>query len=105
MALLHGGGQTRHSWNKLARHLVQICYHAVSLDLRGHGDWAPQGDYSGDASVADLHAVLGQLQRLPMLIGASLGGITSLLAVGECDEQSDTRRLLVVEWPNRNWRP
>lgn len=98
VVLLHGGGQTRHSWNKLARHLVQLGYHAVSLDLRGHGDsdWAPQGDYSVDAFAADLHAVLGQLQRPPVLIGASLGGITSLLAVGEC-ERTIARGLVLVD--------
>lgn len=83
--LLHGGGQTRHSWDKLARRLARQGYHVISLDLRGHGDsdWAPDGDYSLDAFAADLHAVVSALPDPPVLIGASLGGLTSLLLAGE----------------------
>lgn len=88
VVLLHGGGQTRHSWGRLARHLARQGYHVISLDLRGHGEsgWAPGGDYSLDAFVADLRTVISELPQPPVLIGASLGGLTSLLAVGESDE-------------------
>lgn len=97
--LLHGGGQTRHSWNKLAHRLVQLNYYVVSLDLRGHGDsdWAPDGDYRLDAFVADLHGVLGQLQQPPVLIGASLGGLISLLAVGEHPREVVAQGLVLVD--------
>jgi pimeloyl-ACP methyl ester carboxylesterase len=52
--------------------------------MRGHGesDWAPDGDYSFAAFVADLAAVVQQLGRPPVLVGASLGGITALMAEG-----------------------
>ena len=45
--LLHGGGQTRHSWGTTQRDLAERGWFVVSLDLRGHGDsaWAPDGDY------------------------------------------------------------
>lgn len=83
--LLHGGGQTRHSWGRLARLLAQQGYHTISLDLRGHGDsdWAPDGDYSLNAFVEDLCAIVRELPQPPVLIGASLGGLTSLLLTGE----------------------
>lgn len=83
--LLHGGGQTRHAWGGTARALAQQGWYAVALDMRGHGDseWCPEGDYMIDRYVADLHKVLGNFQQKPVLVGASLGGITSLLTEGE----------------------
>jgi len=83
--LLHGGGQTRHSWGKAAHDLVGRGFRVLNLDLRGHGDsdWDSDGDYSLDAFIDDLRLVIGELERPPALVGASLGGATSLLAVGE----------------------
>ena len=83
--LMHGGGQTHHSWGTAARDLVEGGFHVISLDLRGHGesDWSPQGDYTIDAFAADLAAVASTLSSPPALVGASLGGATSLIAVGE----------------------
>ena len=83
--LLHGGGQTRHSWKQLAQVLMRHGCHVTNIDLRGHGesDWAPDGDYAIDAFVRDLRAVIALHSRPPMLVGASLGGMTSLLVVGE----------------------
>ena len=83
---LHGGGQTRHAWGGTAAALASDGRHAIALDLRGHGesDWA-RGDtpYRLERFAADLRAVIDQLGRPPALVGASLGGLTSLLAVGE----------------------
>src|SRR5579864_8773815 len=83
--LLHGGGQTRHSWARTGARLAAAGFVAVALDARGHGEsgWDPGGDYSLDAFVADLLAVAATLAEAPILVGASLGGITSLLAAGE----------------------
>jgi pimeloyl-ACP methyl ester carboxylesterase len=83
--LQHGGGQTRHAWKSAGSQLAAAGYRAVSLDARGHGDsdWAPDGDYSNDALVADLVAVVEHFDQKPILVGASMGGGTSLAAVGE----------------------
>jgi pimeloyl-ACP methyl ester carboxylesterase len=35
---LHGGGQTRHAWDKAAEHIASQGWFTISLDLRGHGD-------------------------------------------------------------------
>jgi pimeloyl-ACP methyl ester carboxylesterase len=82
---LHGGGQTRHAWGGAARAVAEAGFFAITLDHRGHGDseWDPQGDYRVEAFVADLHAVLTQLPARPVLVGASLGGITAMMAEGE----------------------
>ncbi len=83
--LLHGGGQTRHSWSGTSRALADEGWYAVALDLRGHGesDWAPRGEYGVEAFVEDARAVAEALGRRPAIVGASLGGITGLLAEAE----------------------
>lgn len=82
--LLHGGGQTRHAWKSSAAALARAGFHAVSLDLRGHGDsgWSAEGRYTLADYVADLRQVLRGLVRPPAVVGASLGGLTALLTEG-----------------------
>ncbi|WP_181781478.1 alpha/beta fold hydrolase, partial [Pseudonocardia pini] len=83
--LLHGGGQTRHSWFRTAQALAGQGWESIALDARGHGDsdWAPDGDYGTDALDADLVAVIEQLGEPALLVGASMGGMTELVAEGE----------------------
>ena len=85
MVLLHGGGQTRASWKGAVTALASRGYRAVSLDLRGHGDsdWSNDGDYQLDRFVDDLAVILPLLGAPAVLVGASLGGLAALLAVGE----------------------
>ncbi len=96
--LLHGGGQTRHAWRGAGEHLGAAGYHAVAMDLRGHGDstWDDEGEYGNDAMVDDLVAVIDLLGlEAPVLVGASLGGAVSLLAVGE--SAVDASALVIVD--------
>jgi len=96
--LQHGGGQTRHAWKGAGEILGGAGYFAVAFDARGHGDsdWAPDGVYGSDAMVKDLQCVLEQLgNRRPVLVGASMGGGTSLVAVGE--DHVDATALVLVD--------
>ncbi|MBJ81957.1 MAG: alpha/beta hydrolase [Acidimicrobiaceae bacterium] len=95
--LQHGGGQTRHAWKSAGQMLADAGYQAVSLDARGHGDseWAPNGDYSNDVLVDDLVAVTEHFGQKPILVGASMGGGTSLTAVGE--GRVDATALVLVD--------
>ena len=84
--LQHGGGQTRHAWRGAGEALARAGFHAVAFDARGHGDsdWDPEIDYTSDAMVRDLVCLIEQLGDLrPVLVGASMGGSTSLIAAGE----------------------
>lgn len=83
--LLHGGGQTRHSWGDTAQRLADAGFYAIALDARGHGDsdWSPEGHYGIEYLAADLRAVTAQLDQKPALVGASMGGMTALIAEGE----------------------
>lgn len=83
--LLHGGGQTRASWGGAVEEGARRGYRMISMDLRGHGDsdWAPDGDYSQQALAADLHGVVRALPAPPVMVGASMGGIATLVYAGE----------------------
>ncbi len=85
VVLMHGGGQTRHSWAKAMHALAEAGYRVVNLDSRGHGDsgWSPEGAYSPSARVLDLRAVVDGSDVPFATVGASMGGITSIQAVGE----------------------
>ncbi len=92
--LLHGGGQTRHAWSGTGEVLARHGWHAIAMDLRGHGDseWAPDGDYRHRAFAADTAAVADAFDLKPVLVGASLGGISSLLALGESQRAGEPER-------------
>ena len=98
VVFFHGGGQTRHAWGTTLDVLAAEGWQGYSVDLRGHGDsdWAPDGDYTLDAFAADVHAVATSLDERPVLVGASLGGIASLAAIGEAPEPI-ARALVLVD--------
>ena len=80
--LLHGGGQTRHSWAGAMAELLAHGYRVVNLDARGHGDsqWSPPGAYGLDDFADDLLTVIDSIPGPKAMVGASLGGATALLA-------------------------
>ena len=101
--LLHGGGQTRHAWKGAGETLGNSGYHAVAYDARGHGDsdWAPTAeDYAPDCMVEDLVCVAKALgSDKPILVGASMGGGTSLLSIGL--NKVDAAALVLVDMAPR----
>lgn len=88
VVLVHGGGQTRHSWGGTASALADAGWYAVAYDQRGHGtsDRAPDQDYATSSFAQDCVDVCTSLRdptgRAPALVGASLGGLSGLLAEG-----------------------
>ena len=102
VVLLHGGGQTRHSWEETAIRLARAGYRAITIDQRGHGDseWIKSGaylftDYAADAG-AVFRQILERFGQKPIAIGASLGGISSLLAEAEAEMVDGLLHALVM---------
>jgi pimeloyl-ACP methyl ester carboxylesterase len=93
--LLHGGGQTRHAWRHTAEHLARSGARAYAFDQRGHGDseWIADGSYAFTDFAADAAAVATTLSarsgKHPIAIGASLGGMASLLAEGTAERKGE----------------
>lgn len=87
--LLHGGGQTRHSWGGTASRLADAGWRAITVDQRGHGesDRSEPGHYSFREFAADARDVFRQTGErygmAPVAIGASLGGLSSMIVAGE----------------------
>jgi pimeloyl-ACP methyl ester carboxylesterase len=99
VVLLHGGGQTRHSWGTTLSVLGAAGWRAYSVDLRGHGAsaWAADGDYTLEAFAGDVRAIAQSLPRPPALVGASLGGLASLAAIGEYPDETVASALVLVD--------
>lgn len=91
--LIHGGGQTRHSWGNTAKALAARGWTAITVDQRGHGDsaWISDGHYGIDAFGDDLKCISQQITErygvTPVTIGASLGGLASLIASTKTDTE------------------
>jgi pimeloyl-ACP methyl ester carboxylesterase len=85
VVLLHGGGQTRHSWSAAVEPLRDAGYFVVNVDLRGHGDsgWSPDGQYSAARFAGDLRTVMGDIAGPAAWVGASMGGMTAMQALAE----------------------
>lgn len=83
--LMHGGGQTRHSWAGAMRALIKAGYRVVNLDARGHGEseWSSERAYTIHDRIKDIHAVVDGTNTPFALVGASMGGLTSIHAAGE----------------------
>ena len=100
--LLHGGGQTRHSWDRSAADLAELGWTVYTNDLRGHGesDWDADGRYDIGTMADDILLVAAEIAggdpgRRPVLVGASMGGLASLLAVGK--DPACCRALVLVD--------
>ena len=97
--LMHGGGQTRHAWKGTGQKLADANFYAISIDLRGHGDsdWVgSEVGYTEAELAADLVCVIKELKlNKPVLVGASLGGMAALTAIGY--EMTEAGALVLVD--------
>jgi len=106
VALLHGGGQTRHAWRRTAELIARSGMTAYAIDQRGHGDseWVSSGAYAFSDFAADARAIAQALAarhgKRAVMAGASLGGIASLTAEGAAAKAGEpplSRALILVD--------
>lgn len=83
--LLHGGGQTRHSWSGSMKALMGAGYRVINFDARGHGDsdWSDKGAYSISDRAMDLETLCKEAGDRFAVVGASLGGATIIRAIAD----------------------
>jgi pimeloyl-ACP methyl ester carboxylesterase len=95
IVLVHGGAQNAHTWDTVALALGRPL---VALDLPGHGhsDWRPDHDYQPKVLAADVAVAIETLApEARLLVGMSLGGLTSIVVTATRPEL--VRRLLLVD--------
>ena len=97
MLLLHGLRGHAHVWDDVA---AAFCgdHRVLALDQRGRGEsaWAPDGQYTIEAYVSDLAAVVDTLRLPPVvLVGHSMGGRNGMLFAARHSER--LRALVVVD--------
>jgi pimeloyl-ACP methyl ester carboxylesterase len=79
VVLLHGLSATRRNVVQGSRALVKRGYRLISYDARGHGESQPGPSYEYSDLVADLEAVLDELElERPALVGSSMGAATAM---------------------------
>jgi esterase len=97
LVLLHGVGQTCHTWDLFAAAMATH-FHVMAFDQRGHGDsdWAPDRDYARQTMVNDV-AAFTKAAGLDSfyLIGMSMGGMNSMMFTSQNRER--VRSLVVVD--------
>ncbi len=89
VVILHGGSHDASHWAEVCRRLPKQL-RCIAPDQRGHGasDRAPDGDYSCEAQVGDLVALLEALAiERCALLGHSMGGLNALHFSGRWPER------------------
>lgn len=79
----HGFGQTRQAWTATQARLAAEDFPSLAWDLRGHGRSGRNPalvPYHGEQFVADVAAAARATGPAPVLVGASMGGLTGLIA-------------------------
>jgi pimeloyl-ACP methyl ester carboxylesterase len=106
VVLLHGGGQTRHAFRRVAQRLAGLGCRVLVPDLRGHGDsgWSQDGAYAIELFADDVRAWCSLDSAPVLLMGASLGGMSSLLAAGEAPRVA-LRGLALIDIAHRGELP
>lgn len=95
VVLVHGGAQNAHTWDTV---MLSLGMPGVAIDLPGHGHSGPPAGAVTDVrrNAEDVMEVIDELAPLaPMLVGMSLGGLTSFALIDKYPEQFDT--VLIVD--------
>jgi pimeloyl-ACP methyl ester carboxylesterase len=104
LVFVHGGAAHAHWWSYLAPFFAER-WHAVALDLSGHGDSGRRDEYSHDLwahevlSIADAVGFPGP----PVIVGHSLGGVVTIETAASHSEQ--IAGTVVVDSPVRGPDP
>jgi len=82
MIFVHGGSQNAHTWDTV---LLDLGVPALAIDLPGHGhsSWRDDAMYSPHSMAVDIAEVIAlHAASAKIVVGMSLGGLTSLALAG-----------------------
>ena len=82
MVFVHGGSQNAHTWDTV---LLDLGVPALAIDLPGHGhsSWRDDAMYSPHSMAVDIADVIAlHAASAKVVVGMSLGGLTSLALAG-----------------------
>jgi pimeloyl-ACP methyl ester carboxylesterase len=82
MVFVHGGSQNAHTWDTV---LLDLGVPALAIDLPGHGhsSWRDDAMYSPHSMAVDIAEVIAlHAASAKIVVGMSLGGLTSLALAG-----------------------
>ncbi len=82
MVFVHGGSQNAHTWDTV---LLDLGVPALAIDLPGHGhsSWRDDAMYSPHSMAVDIAEVIAlHAPSAKVVVGMSLGGLTSLALAG-----------------------
>ena len=95
IVLLHGGAQNAHTWDTVALAL-DLPLAAIDLPGHGHSDHRDDGPFSPRANAIDVAVAIRALAPdARMVVGMSLGGLTSIALTAHAPEL--VRRLTLVD--------
>ncbi|WP_103355820.1 alpha/beta fold hydrolase [Amycolatopsis sp. CA-128772] len=80
--LLHAGGERRRVWTPVVAHLTAAGFRCVAYDQRGHGDSGGSAS-AFESYVDDVGAMLAAEPPGCVVVGASLGGLAAVAALGD----------------------
>ncbi len=84
----HGFGQTRQSWSGAQSALAKEGVGSIAWDMRGHGESGRNPDtlhYQAEQFADDVHLLSKQFETKPLLVGASMGGLTRMMVQARHD--------------------
>jgi pimeloyl-ACP methyl ester carboxylesterase len=79
----HGFGQTRQSWSGAQSALASEGIGSIAWDMRGHGESGRNPEalqYKAEQFAEDVYLASKQFKQKPLLVGASMGGLTGMMA-------------------------
>jgi pimeloyl-ACP methyl ester carboxylesterase len=101
IVLSHGLTDNGLAWSRLA-HVLEQTYDLIMVDARGHGlSDKPETGYTPQDHMRDLAGVIRELGlQKPILMGHSMGAITSSMV---CAEYPELVRAAILEDPPWHW--
>lgn len=104
VVMVHGGAAHARWWTFLAPFFAGQ-YHVVALDLSGHGDSGRRDDYRMETWAEEVLAVAQsvEMDRPPILVGHSMGGVVAITAASTMGER--LAGAVIIDAPIRRPNP